>query len=148
MFKQKVHEQFLLKIKQSIDIHKNTLNELAASAANETKSTAGDKFETALAMLQIEQAQTSKKLEELNFQLTEINQIDIEKIYTTVVKGSLVKTNRGYFYVSTALGKINIEAENIFALSVRSPLGLLLLNKKVNDNFSFKSIEYTIVEIL
>ncbi len=40
------------------------LNDLKESGANETKSTAGDKHETALAMVQIEQANIRKQLEE------------------------------------------------------------------------------------
>lgn len=148
MHKQKIHNQFLSKIKQSIDIQKTLLKELAESAANETKSTAGDKYETALAMLQIEQAQTNKKLDELNFQLTEINQIDVSKVSNKVIIGSLVKTNQGYFYVSTALGKLLVDDVNVFALSIKSPLGIVLINKINGDNFTFKNTEYTILEIL
>jgi hypothetical protein len=39
------------------------LADLKESGANETKSTAGDKHETALAMLQIEQANTRGQLQ-------------------------------------------------------------------------------------
>ena len=44
------------------------LQELSQSAANETKSTAGDKHETALAMLQLEQENKRKQLNELRLQ--------------------------------------------------------------------------------
>jgi hypothetical protein len=56
------------------------LNELNDSAKNETKSTAGDKHETALAMLQIEQENTRNKLKEIKEQKLQLDRIDIKKI--------------------------------------------------------------------
>ena len=49
-----VHERFLSLIEESISRIQKVLDELKDSGANETKSTAGDKHETALAMIQIE----------------------------------------------------------------------------------------------
>ena len=63
-FKERVYQQFLQLIKDKILSLETILNDLNESAKNETKSTAGDKHETALAMLQIEQENTRKKIAE------------------------------------------------------------------------------------
>lgn len=63
-FKEKVYQQYLQLVNDKIVSLQKILNELSDSAKNETKSTAGDKHETALAMLQQEQQNTSIKLSE------------------------------------------------------------------------------------
>jgi len=54
--KQKAHQHYLQMVNDKISLLRQDLAGLRESGANETKSTAGDKHETALAMLQIEQA--------------------------------------------------------------------------------------------
>ena len=148
MVKHKIHTTFLALIKEKISNQTNVKIELQQTAANETKSTAGDKHETALAMLQIEQAQVDAKLEVLRIQLLELNQIDVEKVHTFAALGSLLISNNGFFYLSTALGKITIDDKIIFALSIKSPLGLLFLQKQKGDTFYFRELQYTILDIL
>ena len=148
MVKHKIHRAFLALIKEKISNQTNVKIELQQSAANETKSTAGDKHETALAMLQIEQAQVDAKLEVLRIQLLELNQIDVEKVHTFAALGSLLISNNGSFYLSTALGKITIDDKIIFALSIKSPLGLLFLQKQKGDTFYFRELQYSILDIL
>ena len=60
-----VHERFLFSIEESISRIQKVLDVLKDSGANETKSTAGDKHETALAMIQIEQANMRSQLENM-----------------------------------------------------------------------------------
>ena len=67
-FKEKVCEQFRQLLQDKISSQQKVLLELRQSASNETKSSAGDKHETALAMLQIEQANSGSQLSELLLQ--------------------------------------------------------------------------------
>ena len=67
-FKHQVYERYLQLINEKFNALQVILNELNDSAKNETKSTAGDKHETALAMLQIEQENTRNKLKEIKEQ--------------------------------------------------------------------------------
>ena len=120
------------------------LNELNDSAKNETKSTAGDKHETALAMLQIEQENTRNKLKEATEQKLQLDRIDINLISEKIIKGSLIKTNHGYFFLSIALGKISVEHQQIIALSPQSPLGLKLVGSKINDEIELNNLKYVI----
>lgn len=65
-----------------------------------------------------------------------------------VVLGSIVKTNMMNFYISTSIGKIDIENETYYAISVNSPIGQLLKNKTVNERFEFNQNKYIITEII
>jgi transcription elongation GreA/GreB family factor len=65
-----------------------------------------------------------------------------------VVLGSIVKTNMMNFYISTSIGKIDIDDETYYAISVNSPIGQLLKNKTVNERFEFNQNKYIITEII
>jgi transcription elongation GreA/GreB family factor len=65
-----------------------------------------------------------------------------------VILGSIVKTNMMNFYISTSIGKIDIDDETYYAISVNSPVGQLLKNKTVNERFEFNQNKYVITEII
>jgi len=123
------------------------LNDLKESTANETKSTAGDKYETARAMLQIEQDNTRRQLQEALEQQSIFTAIDIAISSNEIIRGSLVKTNKGYLFISVALGKIIVDGITIIALSPQSPLGKQLMSLRVNDITTINNIAYTIDDI-
>ena len=146
--KPKIHSAFLEVIENKIFLLQQTLADLKESGANETKSTAGDKHETALAMLQIEQANNRAQLQDALEQRSVLTNINPDNITSKVTSGSLLKTNRGHFYISVALGKLNIEGNVVTAISLQSPLGAILMGKvaldsvTVNGNIFFiESIE-------
>ena len=145
--KQKFHSHFLQIANDKVQLLQQRLNDLKESGANETKSTAGDKHETALAMVQIEQANIRKQLEEAIAQLTFLQKLDSKITTEKITNGSLVKTNKGYFYLSVALGKAIIEDVQIIALSALSPLGKKLLGLKVGDKFELNGNVFLIEKI-
>ena len=65
-----------------------------------------------------------------------------------VVLGSIVKTNEMNFYIATSIGKIDLDSDVYFAISLNTPIGQLLKNKKVNDSFEFNQKKYVIQEII
>ena len=126
---------------------KKILLDLQQSAANETKSTAGDKHETALAMLQIEQENTSRQLQALLGQRLQLTQIDLSKKANILGKGSLIYTNRGLIFIAIGLGKVQMDNTICLVISPTSPLGILLLTKEVSDTVQCKGIDYQIDQI-
>lgn len=124
------------------------LADLKESGSNETKSTAGDKHETALAMLQIEQANARGQLQELQIQKTFFEKINPALTSTTILTGSLIKTNRGYFFMSIAMRKISINNMTVFAISPQSPLGKKLMGLKTGECAVINNISYAIESIV
>ena len=146
-FKQKIYNQYLQMQETKINGLQQQLNDLKESTANETKSTAGDKYETARAMLQIEQDNTRRQLQDALEQQSIFTTIDISINSDEIIRGSLVKTNKGYLFISVALGKILEEGTPIIALSPQSPLGKQLMGLRVNDTTTINNIAYTIEQI-
>jgi hypothetical protein len=143
-FKQKVYTRYLQSINEKVGLLRRTLNDLRESSSNETKSTAGDKHETALAMLQIEQKNVSQQLKEALDQKILLEQINPAISKQVAGSGALLKTNKGNLFLSVALGKIMVEGIAVMAISPRSPLGQKLLGLKVNDTAEINGIQYLI----
>ncbi|MGN6490846.1 MAG: hypothetical protein ACTHLE_02525 [Agriterribacter sp.] len=146
-FKQKVHAHYLQSIYDKIKILEQALADLKESGSNETKRTAGDKHETALAMLQIEQENKRRQLKEAQEQLAIFNRIDFSITSSRIIAGSLVRTNRGYLFVSIAGGKSTIDGQQVIALSAQSPLGMKLIGASINDIVTVNNLAYKIEEI-
>jgi len=145
--KQKIYNHYLQVILEKIAMLQKVLDDLKESGANETKSTAGDKHETALAMLQIEQANTRTLLQEVLNQQAALEKINPALSANTILNGSLIKTNRGYFFMSVALGKVVVDDIKVIALSPQSPLGQKLMGLKAGETVSMNNAAYLIEQI-
>jgi len=142
--KQKIYNHYLNVINDKVVMLQKVLADLKESSSNETKSTAGDKHETALAMLQIEQANIQGQLQEALTKKMALEKINPDVCASMIVNGSLIKTNRGYLWMSAALGKTEIENINVIALSSQSPLGQKMLGLKAGDSTVINKIDYII----
>ncbi|MBX3254674.1 MAG: hypothetical protein KF862_11080 [Chitinophagaceae bacterium] len=145
--KQKVCARYLQSIHDKINMLQKVLDDLRESGKNETKSTAGDKHETALAMLQIEQENKRNQLKAAQEQLAIFSRIDFSLRSEKVINGSLVCTNKGYLLLSTAAGKAIVDEKTVIALSPQSPLGMKLMGACVGDSIIVNNILYNIEEI-
>lgn len=145
--KQKVHQHYLHLVNDKISLLHQDLADLKESGANETKSTAGDKHETALAMLQIEQENKRQQLAQVSAQKIIVEKINPIIVAAIVVSGSLVKTNKGYLFMSVALGKAIVEGITLTALSPQSPLGKQLMGLKATDTAIINNKSYYIEAI-
>ena len=146
-FKERIYQQFHAALKDKVDSIKRSLVELKETGANETKSTAGDKHETALAMLQIEQENKRKQLKDAEELLLQFQKINPDIQSGPVMKGSLVKTSRGLFLVSAAAGKIELDGMTIIAVSALSPLGNKLMGLCAGASIEVNGIGYDIENI-
>ncbi len=147
-FKQKIHHHYLQLVQDRIDVFKDMIVGLTEDSKNDAKGSAGDKHETALSMMHIEQEKLNHKLKEVLVQKAILEKIDSTTIAKTIIVGSLVKANGIYLYLSVALPKINVEGINVIALSPQSPLGNKLLGMQVNHAFEINTTNYIIQEIL
>ncbi len=147
-FKQTVYSKFLSLLNERIDSFQFTLDELSISVMNETKSTAGDKHETALSMLQLEQSRIAEHLYEAIDNKTIFMQIDLDELSDMIRSGSLVQTNKGYFFISIALPKVTVDGIAVIAISPQSPLGQKLMGHSKGDVIEMNGMSHTIVEVV
>ena len=146
-FKENVYRQCAAIIQTKISLLQKQLHDLTDSAGNETKRTAGDKHETALAMLQIEQENNSRQLQDALQQKAILEKIDPTLQTEQAVRGSIITTNNGIFFLSLGLGKLKTQQETIFAVSPDAPLGKLLVMKKAGEEFHFNQTDYKIISV-
>jgi transcription elongation GreA/GreB family factor len=142
--KQKIHTACMDLLNEKIEYLNAALSDLAFGSENDAKSSAGDKHETARAMMQIEHEKIGNQREEFLRQKNELASIDINRKSDEVTKGSLIKTNHGYLFLAVPVGKINIKSESVIALSPISPLGQKLIGLKKSDTAEMNGVKYKI----
>lgn len=133
MNKIKVHQICLSVVNQRIAECKENMASIDESSQNEAKSTAGDKFETGIEMLQQEFERIDTQLKHLISLKEELMAINPVPERNRVSPGALVKTNLGTYYISAAVGKVIVDNMSVYALSPQSPMVLSLLGKVVGD---------------
>lgn len=147
-FKQKIYEYYTQLVQDRIDVFRDMITALTEDSKNDAKGSAGDKHETALSMMHLEQEKLNTKLKEVLTQKSVLDKVDPTKVTEIIIVGSLVKANGIFLYLSLALPKINIDGTNVIALSPQSPLGNKLMGNVVGFTFEINTTTYTIEEIM
>jgi len=145
--KQQIHTQYAQIVQDKIDVFQDMIAGLTEDSKNDAKGSAGDKHETALSMMHIEQEKLTYKLKEAMVQKAILEKIDPTAIHKKAALGSLVTTTKLTVYISTALPKLTIDNQNVFGISPQSPLGMELLGQEVGFTFQLNGVEYQIITI-
>ena len=114
---------------------------------NLKKSSAGDKFETSRVLMQTEYDKIHNQLLILKNQLRAIKSISLSDKKNKVGVGSFIKTNKSFYFISIGLGKQIIDNNDIYIISLSSPIGKLLNNKKKGDKIVFNNNEELIEDL-
>ncbi len=143
--------EILEKIKKILDTRMQTsldAMEAAKKSANEeSKSSAGDKYETARAMGQLDREMHGRMFEQAHQERQFMNKITSTDTHENISIGSLVKTNFGIFFVAVGLGGIEVEACKIMLISPQSPIGQVLMGKSEGQSFTFRGNLYQILKV-
>ena len=146
-FKQKIHTHHQQLLQDKIDVFRDMISGLTEDAKNDAKGSAGDKHETALSMMHIEQEKLNHKLKEFLDQKAILDKIDASQNNPNIALGSIVKANAMYLFVSAALPKIIIDSKTIIALSPQSPLGMKLMRNTVGFSFEINGSNFIIESV-
>lgn len=116
---------------------------LQESNQQEGKSSAGDKHETIAAMVHLEMEQWGKQREEYDRQMQELLRCapGLSETSRQVAPGSLVKTTRGWYYITTGFGKLEMDGITIWIISPASPIGQALLRKSIGEDFAWGNVK-------
>lgn len=120
--------------------------DLQKDIAEDSKSSAGDKFETSREMAQQELGKLSTQLSEQLRIKSLIENQPIEKPAQAQL-GAVVETNKGLFLLGIPIGTSSFEGKNIIGIGLGAPLGQLMLHKKKADQVLFNNQTFTIEEI-
>jgi transcription elongation GreA/GreB family factor len=146
--KTKIHAVILQHLEESMEQGKNDYLLAKESRDSDTKSSAGDKFETGREMMQREMDKISASLDMLKGQLAQMKRIDIHENQARVGIGSFIETDAENYYLSVGLGRLTCSGTPFYAISADSPIGELLLGKKNKDSIELRGRKITIKSIV
>jgi len=134
-------------VEQRINTAQQAMNAAQEAANSESKSSAGDKYETGRAMAQLERDRHAQLLAEALKVERDLKQLQLDKSYEAVQPGSVAVTNRGVFFISIGAGKLSLNGKDYFAVSPASPIGVALAGRKAGDSVTFNKLPYQISEV-
>ena len=112
------------------------------SRDSDTKSSAGDKFETGREMMQREMDKLSALIDTTENSLKKLQSLP-SAAAAVVCEGSLVETDQEKYFISIGFGTM----DDVYAISVESPLGALLQGKKIGESVEMRGKIITIKSI-
>ena len=121
---------------------------LRDSRNNDTKSSAGDKYETGREMAQIELNKLEIQLAKTKELLQELEKINPATECKRVEFGALVMSNQENYFISIPYGKIIHENITYYAISAASPMGAVLLRKSAGESVVFNGREILIKVVI
>ena len=145
--KEELYAQCVIYVNKRIQTVEEIISSNQKALQSETKSSAGDKHETGRAMLQLEMEKAGQQLSGITKMKEILSKISIDKNSKIAHLGSVVKTSKASFFLSISSGKIMVNNDVYFAISVSSPIGRILLGKTTGDVFIFNNIQQTINDV-
>jgi transcription elongation GreA/GreB family factor len=145
--KQELKEICTHLLEERIQTASDAMKQAQESANNAEKNSAGDKYETARAMGQLDRDMNAKQFEEGKREFTMLQSIDSGKLYDHVTNGAFVICKKNMFFVATGLGSITHKGKTIILLSPKAPLSIAMIQKKAGDSFTFNGTNFEIKEV-
>jgi len=119
------------------------------SLQDDTKSSAGDKYETSREMIQQDLNRYEQQLKVLNQDLDILTRIKNQKFDVQKSSlGSLVQTDKGFYFLAISIGQITVDDKKVFSISTASPIGKVLLGKAIGEYFDFNGIRQTVKALI
>jgi len=141
--KEEICKSVLIMLDKKIKTVQESISYIQEARNNETKSSAGDKYETSRVMMQAELDKQSLLLQQFLQQKNVFLKIQRSKPSEKIDFGSWVETNQGNYLIAVGIGKV----KEGFVISLASPLGKALKGLRIGDKTSLQNKEYRITTI-
>lgn len=146
--KQQLHDLCHKHLDDAMADAQQAINNAREAAENETKSSAGDKYETAREMMQQDMDMSNLRIAELQRQKAGLQFMDPGKTSDVVQNGSIVHTSQGNYFLGVSIGKVVVGKVPYYTLTTSAPLGARLTGKKKGDKFTFNGREFVILDVV
>ena len=145
--KQQLYQHCLDYANNRIATAESAITSAQDAATNDTKSSAGDKYETTREMMQQEISRNQIQLSEARKLKYQLSSFSISPVSDTVQAGSLVLTDNGNFFIAISAGQITINDITYLIISSFSPIGKLLIGKQIEEVVQFNERKFLIQSI-
>lgn len=123
------------------------IQEAQQSANEETKSSAGDKYETGRAMVQLEIEKYAEQLNELQKQSLELEKVSAAPPQNNIGPAALVETSNGTFLIAVNAGEFALEGKKVYAISAQAPIAQKMIGLRQGDSFTMNGRAYSIMSV-
>lgn len=123
------------------------MESLDAAAAAETKSSAGDKYETGRELLAQARKVIERNLAEAETGLAALDRMAAAVPGAEAAFGSLVGTSMGWFLLGASLGESDSPQGPVRTISLASPLGAALKGRTEGDRIPWRGAVLEILNI-
>ncbi|HEY5919886.1 MAG TPA: 3-oxoacyl-ACP synthase [Chryseolinea sp.] len=134
-------------VEEKISAAAEAMHSAQEAANEEDKSSAGDKYETGRAMMQIERDNAAMQLDEALKLKRTLDLISATGNHQVVSLGSVVITKTFRSFVAVGPGKLTVDGADYFIVTPMSPLGKILFGLKAGMEFTFNNKTNTVLEI-
>ena len=148
MIKKTLFDHCRAHLEKKMGVLEQQKKSLQKDLTSETKSSAGDKHETGRAMIQLEREKLGNQIREIELNYQRLNTVKDVKTSTIISLGSLIFTDKANYYVAIAADSCEVNSKVFYCISSQSPIGKLLIGKKINESIMFNNIKSTILEII
>lgn len=120
---------------------------LESDLENETKSSAGDKYETGREMINLEINKLAEQLQQFKNLRNTLNVAKSRTNNGSAQLGTAVKTNMANYFIAIPADRIIVDGDEYFAIGANSPIAQLLLHKKAGEKITFNGKSAEILEV-
>ncbi len=112
-----------------------TLQQAIDSRNSDTKSSAGDKFETSREMAQIE-------IHKIETEILKTQQFINDLLSKT---SQFITTDKGNFFITIPFGKLILNETEFFCISNSAPITNDLVNTEISAQFNYGGVAYKVI---
>ena len=131
---------------QKLVIINDELSHLSEAIEEDTKSSAGDKYETGREMANLEKEKLHIQALGIKNSLAALTALP-KSISSKIDVGSLIQTNKEWIHLSISLGQLEVDGESVLVISPMAPLAQLMMGKVKGETVTFRENDYRIVGI-
>ena len=124
-------------VEARIEAIQTAMDSIFESKLAETKSSAGDKFETGRAMMHAEEQKLKTQMHHAKNDLEILATIAGRTASDQIGPGNLVSTTQGHYLIAIGVGKVEIEGSVYYCVSASSPIGAKLCDKIAGEQIEF-----------
>lgn len=135
-------------VQRRLDTAREAIAQAQEAADEETKSVAGDKYETGRAMAQLDMEKHRQQWEEARKLMQVLERIDPAATTPVIQTGSVVYTDQGNFFISISAGKVQLDQGTWMVVSAASPIASAMLGRRAAEQFVFQGKTFQIQQVM
>lgn len=136
--KKRLLEACLAPVRSRIEQINGSLEQAREASLQETKSSAGDKYETGREMMRIQSDMQALHLYEAQDLLHRLERVDVSQVHTSVRPGAVVLTDVGLYFISQSIGPVVLDGLEYQTMSLASPLGKVIKGLSCGESAPFR----------